>query len=180
MGKANYNKMMEDRISGMTYAWDFIKQNGMEAFENELRFRKATFVQLEVDKERCDKIFDECITRMYNTFITAVVKVLNEKYGFGGKRLHEFFKHFNELCEDMCLTDCYGERYFTMADYAKEYNDKYNLHIDLQAVKTVDNLNDKCINHSIDMSAVEEMLRATGYKDAAEFIAGFIDASRSA
>lgn len=41
MGKANYNKMMEDRISGMTYAWDFIKQNGMEAFEKELRFRKS-------------------------------------------------------------------------------------------------------------------------------------------
>ena len=176
MGKANYNKMMEDRISGMTYAWDFIKQNGMEAFEKELRFRKATFVQLEVDKERCDLIFDQCVTRMYNTFITAVTKVLNESYGFGGKRLREFFIHFNHLCEDMCMTDCYGERYFTMADYAKEFNDKYHLGIDLDKVQTVDALNDKTLNHSVDLQAVADMLRMAGYKDAAAFIDGFKDA----
>lgn len=74
------------------------------------------------------------------------------------------------------MTDCYGERYFTMADYAKEFNAKYHLGIDLDKVQTVDALNDKTLNHSVDLQAVADMLRMAGYKDAAAFIDGFKDA----
>ena len=61
-------KAMQYRLDGMTYAWDKIKQEGMEAFEKELKARRATFIPLEVDIEKVKEIF---AMESFRKFITA-------------------------------------------------------------------------------------------------------------
>ena len=67
----------------------------MEAFpEKELKMRKATFIPLEVDEEKVKQIIDMVVTRIYNSFVTAAYKVLNEEFDFGEIRLKRFRRNF--------------------------------------------------------------------------------------
>ncbi len=111
-------KAMQYRLDGMTYAWDKIKQEGMEAFEKELKARRATFIPLEVDIEKVKEIYDGIISQIYNCFSVGVYKTLNTDFDFGKIRLERFRDSFNETCKDLLSIDTYGERLYTFSDYA--------------------------------------------------------------
>ena len=163
-------KAMQYRLDGMTYAWDKIKQEGMEAFEKELKARRATFIPLEVDEEKVKQIIDMVVTRIYNSFVTAVYKVLDEEFDFGEIRLKRFRQTFNETCSDIATIDGYGERLYTFYDYAAELNKKYNLGIDIDSVEEVDRLNTTDADKRASIKAICELLTWNGFEGAAEFL----------
>lgn len=168
-------KAMQYRLDGMTYAWRYIKGEGMEAFEKELKMRKATFIPLEVDEEKVKQIIDMVVTRIYNSFVTAVYKVLNEEFDFGEIRLKRFRQTFNETCSDIAAIDGYGECLYTFYDYAAELNKKYNLGIDIDSVEEVDRLNTTDTDKRASIKAIRELLEQFHFSDAAEFLEKYIE-----
>ena len=138
MGNANYKRQMADRVSGMAYAWNYAKKYGLDALEKELDFRRATYLQMEISTERCNEIMEDVFTKIYNSYNVAVYKVLHEVWGFGKDRLQRFTREFNEVVRDIATSDNYGEMLYTFGDYAKEFNEKYDLKIDMDKIDEVD------------------------------------------
>lgn len=168
-------KAMQYRLDGMTYAWDKIKQEGMEAFEKELKARRATFIPLEVDIEKVKEIYDGTISQIYNCFSVGVYKTLNTDFDFGKIRLERFRDSFNETCKDLLSIDTYGERLYTFSDYAKEFNEKYDLGIDLNMVQEIDMKNNEGMDKRASIRAIRELLEQFHFSDAAEFLEKYIE-----
>ena len=72
---ANYQKQMVDRVSGMVYAYDYAVKHGLDALKKELQFRRATYLQMEIDTERCNQVLEDVFTKIYNAYNVAVYKV---------------------------------------------------------------------------------------------------------
>lgn len=173
MGKVD--KRMQDRISGMIYARDIAKTKGIEELEKDIKMRGMTYLQLEIKKETVDKIITSIATRMFNSYIVAVYKVLNEHFGFGKDRLHRFKKEFDEVCKDISTVDCYGDLLYTFGDYANIYNEKYDLNIDLDKVDEVDCMNRRSYGTvGVDVHSIEILLHENGFDDASKFLRSYM------
>lgn len=171
---ANYQKKMEDRVSGMVYAYDYAESHGLEALKKELQFRRATYLQMEISTEKCNEIMEDVFTRIYNAYNVAVYKVLHDKYGFAEKRLKEFTDAFNGVVSDIATTDCYGEMLYTFEDYAKEFNEKYGMNLNMDKIEEVDALNRRSFGQKADVHAIEILLHEHGFGDAAEFLREYL------
>lgn len=167
---AKTDKRMIDRMSGMAYANEYVKKNGAEALEKHIEFRNATYIPLEISDEEANEAMERVFARIYNSYGVAVYKVLNEKFGFGGQRLHQFTDAFNEVVKDIATVDCYGEMLYTFRDYAEEFNRRYDLGIYLDKIEEVDAVNKKSYGSGVDMNAVQSILNEYGYHDAATFL----------
>lgn len=166
--------IMQYRFDGMDYALRIVKSKGVDALEKDLEFRKMTFTPLELSIDWVNDILHDVFTRIYNSYGVAVFKVLNETFGFGKERLHRFQKDFNATLNDIATTDNYGEMLYTFSDYAKIYNKKYDMDIDMDKLETVEALNYENSNSGVNMRAVEELLSEHGFKDAADFLIEFM------
>lgn len=171
---ANYQKQMADRVSGMAYAYDYAVKHGLDALKKELQFRRATYLQMEVDTERCNQIFEDAFTKIYNAYNVAVYKVLHDKYGFAEKRLKEFTNAFNEVVNDIATTDNYGNMLYTFGDYAEEFNRKYDLGLNMDKIDEVDALNKRSFGKGADIHAIEILLHEHGFGEAAEFLMEYL------
>lgn len=168
---AKIDRRMMDRMSGMAYAYEYAKENGLDALEKHMKFRNATYMPLEISDKKVNEIMDDVFTKIYNSYGVAVYKVLNEVFGFGGKRLHQFTNAFNEVVKDIATVDYYGEMLYTFEDYAREFNDKYDLGIDLNRIEEVDAINQKSFGGGgANMVAVQNILHEYGHHEAAEFL----------
>lgn len=168
---AKTDKRMIDRVAGMIYALDVVKSKGIETLEKDISFRKITYMPLEVSNETVNEIMEDVFTKIYNSYGVAVYKVLNEVFGFGGARLKRFTEEFNLVVKDIATTDNYGEMLYTFGDYAKEFNEKYGLDIDLDKIEEVDALNKRSYGQGVNMTEVQITLHQYGYHDAANFLA---------
>ena len=170
---AKTDKRMIDRVAGMIYALDVVKTKGVEALEKDISFRRITYMPLEVDNETVNTIMEKVFTNIYNSYGVAMLKILNEKFGFGGKRFYIVQEEFNNVARDIATTDHYGELLYTFRDYAEEYNRRYGkdgIHFDLDKIEEVDAINKRSFGQGADIHAVELLLAENGFKDAAEFL----------
>lgn len=169
-------KIMQYRIDGMMYAYDVVKNKGIEELEKDLKWRRAKFVPLEISAEQIKEALDEICTRVYNSTQVAIYKVLHDIFGFGKRRLKRFERGFNETCKDLQTLDAYGERMYCFEDYAEEYNEKYELDIDMSVVKTLDGLTESDMeNHKrADVNEIKKLLADHGYQDAAGFLESYL------
>lgn len=174
MGKSNYKRQMQDRVSGMIYALAYIKKHGLDAFEKELDFRGITYLQMEISTEKCNEIMEGVFTKIYNAYNVAVYKVLHDAFGFGKDRLHRFTEEFNEVVKDIATTDHYGEMLYTFSDYAREFNEKYDLGIDMDKVEEVDALNKRNFCEGPNIHEIELLLHEHGFVDAAKFLVEYL------
>ena len=171
---AKTDKRMIDRVAGMIYALDVVKTKGVEALEKDISFRRITYMPLEVDNETVNTIMEKVFTNIYNSYGVAMLKVLNEKFGFGGKRFYIVQEEFNNVARDIATTDHYGELLYTFRDYAEEYNRRYGkdgIHFDLDKIEEVDTLNKRSYGQGVNMTEVQTTLHQYGYHDAANFLA---------
>lgn len=158
----------------MVYAYDYAESHGLEALKKELQFRRATYLQMEISTEKCNEIMEDVFTRIYNAYNVAVYKVLHDKYGFAEKRLKEFTDTFNGVVSDIATTDCYGEMLYTFEDYAKEFNEKYGMNLNMDKIEEVDALNRRSFGQKADVHAIEILLHEHGFGDAAEFLREYL------
>ena len=177
MAKVDNRKLREIhqyRADGMIYALAIVKTKGIEELEREVNFRKLTYMPIELNLEWTNNLMQDIFNKIYNSMNVVTFKVLNEVFGFGKERLHRFEEEFDKITSDLATVDCYGERLYTFEDYAKLYNEKYDMQLNLDKVRLVDAVNESSINRGADMESVEKLLEEHGFKDAADFLKDYM------
>ena len=118
MGKIN--KEEQARLEGMAFALKIAKEQGIEALENECKFRNATRIPIAVSR----KAADECINKIkMNTIDTVTIlaaMTLHDEFGFGKERIARFMNRFNFKAE--CIMEDYttwDEQIQILADECK-------------------------------------------------------------
>lgn len=164
---AKIDKFQQARMDGMVRALYIAKTGGIDALEDEVKFRNAVPVPFELDKKYAGQVLDGCAERIYSTFTTVVYKALHEEFGFGAKRLQAVESKIQHDCEEIDSVDPYGYRYLEFTDIAKEYNKLYGLHINTDATKKSDDLTSRSKDLRMSVRAVHEWLVQNGFDDAA-------------
>ena len=165
-------EIMQYRADGMVYALGVVEKDGIEALKKDIQMRRLTFLPLELSVEWINKtIMYDIYTKIINCYNVSVYKTLHELFGFGKERLHRFDKHFNETIKELSTIDGYGCMLYTFTDIAKEYNEKYDMGIDMNAVKSGDENNQNALGAGkADIRYVIQMLELYEHWDAAEFL----------
>jgi len=109
---------------GMNYSLEFIKKNGIEAFEEELKFRQNTKVPLRITKQAYDEAITKEVERIkmrtFDTIMILAVTTLRDEFDFGKKRVGRFIERFN--LKTACLMDpeISGLTWKDLQEYLKE------------------------------------------------------------
>ena len=107
---AKRNEFMDGRNEGMLYAYNYAREHGLDALENEIKLRRITNLPTKVST----KALNECVVNIKNnvtdTFVLLLVQTLQDEFGFGPKRLKRAIDRF-EL-----KASCIGENYLTWQD----------------------------------------------------------------
>ena len=102
---AKVNKEEEARREGMAYALKIAKEKGIEALENECKFRNATRIPIAVSRKACDEVINKIKMNTIDTITILSAMTLHDEFGFGKARIEKFTKRFNLKAE--CIMDDY-------------------------------------------------------------------------
>ena len=98
------------RREGMSYALKYVKDNGIEALEKELKRRQAYNIPIRISNKELQAFTDNAKNMMLDTVLILASVTLHDEFGFGRERLERFMKRFNFKAE------CIGEDYTDWQD----------------------------------------------------------------
>lgn len=99
--------LFKGRLDGMFYAYAKIKENGLDAFAEELRYRSKRGVQLVNTKRDQQKFEREIIDRVQDVAMIFSIAVLVDEFDFGSEEVNRFIDRLklkSECIEDKYLT----------------------------------------------------------------------------
>lgn len=98
---AKMNKELMARLEGMQYAYDFAKKNGLDALEEEIKFRCNTKLPYTTNRQQVMDFQEMIKQRMLSTVALMSVLILREEFGFGSQRLKRFSDKFKDNTEQL-------------------------------------------------------------------------------
>lgn len=98
---AKMNKELIARLEGMQYAYDFAKKNGLDALEEEIKFRYNTKLPYTTNRQQVMEFQEMIKQRMLSTVALMSVLILREEFGFGSQRLKRFSDKFKDNTEQL-------------------------------------------------------------------------------
>lgn len=120
------NDFMAGRNEGMLYAYNYAKEHGLDALEQELKVRRLTNLPTQVST----KALNECLMNIkYNTvdtFMILLAATLHDEFGFGEKRVRRAIDRFN------FKADCLGEDYVTWQDMIENIKEELNIQLSIR------------------------------------------------
>lgn len=102
---AKMNKELMARLEGMQYAYDFAKKNGLDALEEEIKFRCNTKLPYTTNRQQVMEFQEMIKQRMLSTVALMSVLILREEFGFGSKRMKRFSDKFKDNTEQLMSGD---------------------------------------------------------------------------
>lgn len=164
-------EIMQYRADGMVYALGVVEKDGIEALRRDIQQRRLTFLPLELSVEWINGIMHDIYSKIISCYNVTVYDTLHELFGFGKKRLHVFDEGFNERVSILSTIDGYGSMLLTFEELAKHYNEKYEMGIDMEAVKSGDENNQNALGAGkVDINHVIDILKRYDHWDAAELL----------
>lgn len=121
------------RREGMSYALKYVKENGIEALENELKRRGAYNIPIRISDKDLKVFTDNAKMMLLDTVLILASMTLHDEFGFGKDRLQRFVKRFNFKAE------CIGDDYTTWQDQINILKEECGLEYQLR-------MNDKDVN----------------------------------
>lgn len=119
------NDVLHGIGEGLKMALNLVKDGGVEALENEIRYRGVSGVKTPYTRNQLQKMNDEFIKdeqkQMYSRMMVANVLVLHKVYGFGNTRINKFIKEFN------FQMSCISEDYLTWEDLCERVKEETGL-----------------------------------------------------
>lgn len=98
-----YKEYQAARNEGIQFALKIAREHGLEALEEEAKFRQCVDLPLKVDREQ----YKEALTEMYATITEVIMTVslatLNREFDMGKKRLERFQRRFEFILD--CLDE---------------------------------------------------------------------------
>lgn len=111
MSKKKLSDYMSGYEDGLLSAYTLIKNEGIEALEKEIEFRKLTGIHAPLMKKQLNTACEAIKVRTVDTVSILSVAVLHDYFGFGKTRCERFMEGFNTgadyLMKDMATWDDY-------------------------------------------------------------------------
>lgn len=166
------DKEFEARMQGMIYAYNIVKEGGIEALTTDMKRRNILRAPMKFTTKQMKEFYDEISANLYNNMLTAVCYTLHDSFGFGPKRIKDFKAAYDKNVEWTLDLDYMGEHYVKLEDYAVELNEKFNMGIDVSRVAmcqdSFDEKDERFGRCRIDGVIAE--LMDNGFFDAAEYL----------
>lgn len=166
------DKEWEARMQGMVYAYNLVKNGGIEALQLDMKRRNFLRAPMKFTAKQIDEFYQEISAYMYNNMLTTVCYTLHESFGFGSKRMQSFKAAFDRNVQYTLDLDYMGEHYVKLSDYAAELNEKFNMGIDISRVAASQSSYDEKDNNfrKCEVETVIRELMEHGFFDAADFL----------
>ena len=156
-----------NRTEGLAWALSLIEkaetiEQGVENLRKEVRFRRATFVPLEIPAFKIREVNIMLARRMLSTILVVVIKVLDDEYGWKKKRLSEFISFFTKHTVGFEDIDPYGDRYIELSDYAEYFKEKYDIEFSdeqLEEMRTIEKGNRAATVKRIQVDVLDRYLK---------------------
>ena len=171
---ARADKEFTARMQGEIFAYNLVKEQGIEALEKDIRHRGILRAPMKFSQKQMDEFITFMSENLYQTMLTVTLMALHETFQFGKVRMKRFKEKFDKLTEQAVDLDWIGEHYVTLEDYAHELNRKYDFGIDTIKIAVCKDSNDES-NPRYGMANMDhllEELQTNGFADAAEFLKG--------
>lgn len=175
MGKIEtYTK---NRVEGLMWAYDLIRkeeslEKGVDMLEREIRFRKATFIPLEIPATSIRECSTMLAKRLMNRLLIVFLKIFEDEFEWKTKRLQRlvdlFAKHVGVFFDE----NPYGERYVQLSDYAKYYREEHGIIFTddvLDEMLSVEEQNENKRLRKVQFDVIEKMLK-NSYPEALEHL----------
>lgn len=98
-------KLHEARMAGAIWIMKLIEDKGMEEAKKELAVRRAMFIPLEINQAQLEESVEKIKMNTIDTVLIMSCMVLRDEFGFGQKRIKQFFDRFNLKTECICDGD---------------------------------------------------------------------------
>lgn len=115
------NDFMAGRNEGMLYAYNYAKEHGLDALEQELKVRRLTNLPTQVSTKALNECLMNIKYNMVDTFMILLAATLHDEFGFGEKRVRRAIDRFN------FKADCLGEDYVTWQDLIENIKEELNI-----------------------------------------------------
>jgi hypothetical protein len=166
------DKEWEARMQGMIYAYNIVKQGGMEALELDMKRRNVLRAPMKFTAKQMEEVYNAMAARVYNNMLTGMLYAIHDTFGFGKIRLVRLKQSFDKLVSNTMDLDYMGEHYVKLDDFAVELNEKYNIGIVVDLVAACQDAfdDDREEFRTCKVDRVIRELRENGFEDAAEFL----------
>ena len=156
-----------NRMEGLAWALSLIEnaetiEQGVENLRKEVRFRRATFIPLEIPASRIREANRMLARRMLSTVLIVVIKVLDDEYGWKKQRLQKFISLFTKHTVAFEDVDPYGDRYVEMSDYAEYFKEQYGIEFtdeQMSEMRTIEKENRASDIKRIQVDVIERHLK---------------------
>jgi hypothetical protein len=95
-------KLHEARMAGAIWIMKLIEDKGIDEARKELATRRAMFVPLEISQQQLDETVYKIKMNTIDCVLIMSCMVLRDEFGFGQKRIKQFFDRFNLKTECLC------------------------------------------------------------------------------
>ena len=156
-----------NRVEGLKWALKIIEEakdleGGVKNLRNEVRFRNATFVPLEIPAKRIHEVNIMLARRLMNTILIVFLKIFEEVYDWRGVRLQRLVEQFAKHSEVFFDEDPYGDRYVALSDYAKYFQEEYGIVFNdevLDEMMSVEAKNEDARVKRVQFDVIEKLLK---------------------
>lgn len=124
------NKQMEFYENGIMRAYQLVKDGGVEALEQEVKFRKLTGINSVLMNKELNHHIEDIKALCIKTVLTIALGTLYSEFKFGNQRLNRFKNVFMEG------TNCLNDGIVTWLDVCYNIEDETGIHVEL-----IDDLN---------------------------------------
>lgn len=158
------------RMDGMAMALRIVEERGVEGLREEVKTRNAMFIPLEVTRKSVEDLNAFLGNRILNTYRTKMLFTLNQKFGFGPKRLMKFYEEFGNTVDMVTCLDPFGNPYDKISEHAEFINEKLGNLLAVDAIKRIEEEEMEGKKRMIEYEYLVDFLHRKGFDEAAECI----------
>lgn len=165
------------RMEGYVSALRFAKEHGLEELEKDVKRRGFYQIPVQISKKEVDNFIFKMSRTLTQTIQAVYLRVLNEKFGFGKKRLTTVRDEVAKATDMVFKFDYLGEHYVTLEDYAVSLNKKYDLGLDVELISASQDScrHEKANARMANVDVLIERLYEKGFDEAAEWMERVVD-----
>ena len=128
MAKIKMNDYLRGRNEGMQFALRIAKERGIEALENEAKFRQVTNLPSDIKMESARKAFTQIRENTADLVMAMTLATLRDEFGFGAKRLQRYIERFEGKM------DCINDDYVTWVDIVDNIEEETGVKLSINAL----------------------------------------------
>jgi hypothetical protein len=123
------NDYMNGQNSGMVYALKIAKEKGIEALEEECKYRDVTNIPNQIARKQADQAIEKIKLNTIDTILIMGLSVLHDEFDFGKVRCERFRDRF------MLKTDCLVDDYVSWDDMRAALENEIGIKVSIRENK---------------------------------------------